>query len=112
MVEPTISYPFGEMDQQNIDYATDIELLVKNQKTLSEVADLTGDVNLTAKPEHDLDAGAELIVKLKADATGRTVTLSTGFSGLPISVTASKTVYLVFVFDGTSFILLSENQID
>jgi len=107
-----ISYPFGEMDVQNIDYAASIEIAVKNQKTLVVVGQMTGALTLTAKPVADLRKGAELIVALASDATARAVTLSTGIKGTSIAGVISKTKYAYFVYDGTNFVHLSANQVD
>jgi hypothetical protein len=112
MTDPVISYPFGEMDIQAPDYAASIDIEIKNQKTLVNVAQLTGAITLTANPASDLRAGAELIVKLQSDATARTATLSTGFSGTTIAGTISKTKYAYFVYDGTNFVHISTNQVD
>lgn len=110
--EHVISYPFGDMDVQSVDYAAAIELEIENQKTLVEVAELTGALALTAVASSELRPGAELIVKLKSDATARTATLGTGFSGTTIAGTISKTKYAYFVYDGTNFVHLTLNQVD
>lgn len=106
-----ISYPFGYIQKQTLAFLAVMALVIENQKAIIEVETLTADatVNVTAS---DPDAGAELIMKVTADATGRTLTLGTGFLGLPVVIPASKTVYLTFVWDGVAFILLSKNQIN
>jgi hypothetical protein len=110
--EKTISYPFGEMDVQSKAFAASLDIDVDNQKTLVEVGELTGAITLVAKPNPELRPGAELIIKLKSDATARAATLSTGFAGTTISGTISKTKYAYFVFDGTNFVHLTTNQVD
>ena len=111
MDSPTISYPFGDMDTQSVDFATSIDLVIKNQKTLVEVGQMTGamTINVTT-PE--LKAGAELIVKLQSDTTARAVTLGTGFTGTSIAGVISKTKYARFMFDGSNFIYMSSQQVD
>lgn len=111
MTDKVISYPFGKMDIQNVDYASTIDLTVKNQKTLVEVGQMTGNVTLNVTPD-DLDAGAELIVKLESDSSARDVTLNTGFLGTTISGTASKTKYAYFDFDGTNFVHIATQQVN
>jgi hypothetical protein len=112
MAEKTISYPFGAMDIQSIAYAASIEIPVTNQKTLVEVAEMTGAVTLTADISEELYAGAELIVKLKSDGTARDATLSTGFAGTTVAGVISKTKYATFVYDGSKFVHVATNQVD
>jgi hypothetical protein len=112
MQEPTLSYPFGRIDKQSVDFAAAIELDIRNQKTLVEVGTMSADCTLTANPAHDLEAGAELIVKLTSDATARAATLGTGFTGTSIAGTISKTKYAAFVYDGSKFVHLSTNQVN
>ena len=112
MTEPTISYPFGELDKQSKAYAATIALTIKNQKTQVEVAELTGDLTLTATAASDLRAGAELLVKLKSDTTARAATLSTGFLGTSVAGTISKTKVAKFEYDGSKFVHVSTQQVD
>jgi len=113
MTEPTISYPFGPMDVQSIDFAASIDLEIVNQKTLVEIGEMTGALTLTAAAtSKELYPGAELIIKLQSDTTARDVTLSTGFSGTTIAGVISKTKYATFVYDGTNFVHVGTQQVD
>ncbi len=110
--DKTISYPFGEMDVQQKASAATIDIVVENQKTLVEVAQLGVAPTLTVVANSDVRKGAELIIKLQSDGTARTATLSTGFIGAAIAGVISKTKYNYFIYNGTSFILISSNQVD
>jgi hypothetical protein len=110
--DKTISYPFGEMDVQAPAYAATIDLAVVNQKTLVNVAQLTGAVTINAVADAGLRKGAELIISTQSDGTARAVTLGTGFKGVAISGTISKTKVATFVFDGSLFVNTGLIQVD
>jgi tetrahydromethanopterin S-methyltransferase subunit F len=112
MIEPKISYPFGDVDIQTPDYAAAIALTIENQKTIVVPATLTGNLALTAAVAEGVRAGAELIVVATSDTTARNITLGSGFSGENIAGVVSGTVVATFVYDGTNFIHTATNVLE
>lgn len=106
-------WPFGKADVPTTiaSGAGTVALLTKegnagidNQYVLQKLS-LTGNITLNAAPlDAELKAGAILELWITCDGTIRTVTLGTGFNaGLVISGVASKTIKVMFTFDGSSF---------
>jgi hypothetical protein len=112
MDEQIISYPFGAVDSQSVPYAATVEVAVRNQKTMVNIGEMSGNMTVNLDNGKELRAGAELIVKTKSDATARTVTLGTGIAGTSVAGTINKTKVLTFVYDGVSFLHTGTNQID
>jgi len=76
---------------------------IDNQYHIAKLS-LTGNVTLNAALDSELKAGAILELWITCDGTIRTVTLGTGFNNATVlSGVASKTVKVLFTFDGTSF---------
>lgn len=99
-----VLFPLAE--KQAPDYAATLAVAVKQMHTFVQPAELTGaaTINLTIDPQ--VTAGAQLHLKLDADATARTVTLGTGFdAGLAsIAVKAASIAFMTFTYDGTAFV--------
>ena len=107
-----ISYPFGAIDSQSKDYAAIVAATIENQKTIIEIAEMTGNLTLNLTIAESLNTGAELLVKLPSDTTARAVTLGTGITGTAVAGTISKTKYASFVYDGTAFVHVATQQVD
>lgn len=103
---------FPTVETQSKDYAAIIAATVVAQTTLINVAELTGNATINLTLHAQLEVGSMLVIKAKSDATARTITLGTGFTGTTVAGTISKTKVATFFYDGTSFIHLSTNQID
>ena len=94
---------------QSVAYGATIALTVKpfDCYTLVQVAQLTGALTMTAgvgSATLPPFVGDEMQILFSADATNRVVTFSTGFqtSGT-VTVTASKTATVKFIFNGTAW---------
>ena len=99
-------------DVQSKDYAATIAVTVTRQRTIVNVAQLTGAATVDLTIDAGVVAGAELVLKLQSDTTARAVTLGTGTTGTAVAGTISKTKYANFVYDGSTFVHLSTNQVD
>lgn len=99
-----VSWPFGEAEIQTPAYAATLEVTVKNQLTIVDVATLSGAITINLAIDDQVRAGALLQLQLTSDATARTATLGTGFLALAISGTISKTKVANFMYDGTQFV--------
>lgn len=86
-------------------YAASIALKLSAARTVVKFGTLTGALSLTAETTRP-QIGDELICLFLADATARTVTLSTGLNGsaATLVVAISKQASLTFTFDGVSWI--------
>lgn len=112
MEEQIISYPFGAVDSQSVAYAATVEVPVRNQKTIVDISEMSGDMTVNLDNGEELRPGAELIINTKSDATARTVTLGTGIAGTSVAGTIDKTKVFTFVYDGENFLHTGTNQID
>lgn len=110
-----VVWPFGKIDQPAARTTADavaghIAALneqggaaIDNQYTLQKVS-LTADTIFDLILGSELRAGALYELWITCDGTIRTVTLGTGFNAaLAIAGVASKTVKVLFNFDGVSF---------
>jgi hypothetical protein len=106
-------WPFGKADVPTsiASGAGTVQILTKegnsgidNQYVIEKLS-LTGNITLNAGPlDAELKAGAILELWITCDGNIRTVTLGTGFNNATVlSGVASKTVKILFSFDGTSF---------
>lgn len=86
-------------------YAATLALSPNAYQTTVNVGLLTGNITITAGVKGGYSAD-QLVLIVTADATGRTVTLSTGFTSrsTPISVPAGLTKIIEFVFNGVTWV--------
>jgi len=98
----TISYPFGEADLQQPDYAATLEVTISNQLTILDPATLTGNMTINLTINQGVKAGALLLCELTATAT-EVSTFGTGFTSPTLTGVAGKTKVMMFMYDGTSF---------
>jgi len=88
-------------------YAATQAVAVKQMNTFVQPATYTGNATLNLTINDQVTPGALLHLKLTANTSARTVTLGTGFADPDdITVIASSTAYMSFVFDGTEFVPL------
>jgi hypothetical protein len=94
---------------QSVAYGATVALTTKpfDAFTLVQIAQLTGAMTMTAGVGSSTTppfVGDEMQILFSADATNRIVTFSTGFltSGT-ITVTASKTATVKFIFNGSAW---------
>lgn len=66
--------------------------------------------NLTIAPQ--VTAGAILLIQTKSDGTARDFVPGTGITGVTTAGYANKTKWLMFIYNGTSFIHISTNQVN
>lgn len=97
---------FPLVEKQTPDYAAVLAVTIKQKETFLQPAELTGNATINLTVDAQVTMGAELHLKLDADASNRTVTLGTGFdAGLAsIVVAATKVAFLSFKYDGTAFV--------
>jgi hypothetical protein len=99
-------------DYQAPAYAASIAITTRQgfAKTIVKVATLTGALTLTAglgSATTDPQIGDELQILLAGDATGRTVTFSTGLTvsaATLVLAAGSKKGYISFMFDGATWV--------
>jgi hypothetical protein len=108
-----IKWPFGKADAPALitSGAGTVSLVSKegnaidNQYHIAKLS-LTGNITLNAVPDAELLAPAHLEVYVTCDGTARHVVLGTGFNAATdLTMVASKTVKLLFTFDGSSYSL-------
>lgn len=110
--ETNLRYPFAAADVQTVADAATVEVEVTNSMTIVNLDEMAQNVTLNLDILEDLPAGAQLFVKAKSDATARSLTPGTGMTGTAISGTISKTKYISFVYDGSTFNHTGTQQID
>jgi hypothetical protein len=107
-----LQYPFGAADILTLSATGAQALTISDKLTIIDgvTTQATGNrtINLTISSE--LQAGAEIIVKSKTNATETTV-FGTGCIAATITGVAGKTKTKSLVYDGTNFIGINE-QID
>lgn len=107
-----VKYPFGPADEQSKDYAATIAATISNSKTVLTLAQMTGAATLNLTLDAELRAGDELLVKVSADATNRTLTPGTGMTGVAQTIVASKSFAIKYEFDGTAFLHVGTTQLN
>lgn len=87
-------------------YGTSVKITTKDAR--SEIvkilfAQITGAMTITADVVNPFD-GDEMVIKMPMDSTGRTVTLSTGFTTTAATIvgTANSICIMYFMFDAQS----------
>ena len=101
---PDPKYPFGPATVETIGtHAATRTVTVFNQKHFLNLGTMTSDVALTVATDGELEAGAELVVIAKSDASARNVNL-TGALPAQMPGTISKTKVQTFVYTGSAWI--------
>lgn len=108
----TLMWPFGEADVQSLADAATMEANITNRFTILNIDEMAANGTLNLDINEGLPAGSILLVKAKSDGTARNLTPGTGMTGTAISGTISKTKYIQFVYDGSTFIHVSTQQVD
>lgn len=103
---------FPTSEAQVVAAAATIPIEVVRTNTVIDLGTLAADATVNATIGDDVPVGAILVVKAKSDGTARAVTFGTGIDGAALAGTISKTKTAMFVFDGTIFIGISQQQID
>lgn len=107
----TVKYPFGAATLYTSTDRLTSALSITNNVTYVNYGTLDTNLTITVTATN-VGAGATLYIKAAANSTNRTVTLSTGFLGTAQTFTASKIRLLKFFYNGTTFELVSSNQLD
>lgn len=99
----TISWPFGDADQQTPAAAAPLAVTITEQLTILQPGTMGADmtINLTIDPA--VRAGAFLMVTAKSDGAARLVTPGTGFTSGTIAGVINKTKNGLFMYDGVTF---------
>ena len=102
--EKKVKWPFGKADQLAAAYAATIAVDVDNTKSVLTIAQMTGNATLNLTVRSEIEAGDELLIKVSADGTNRTLTPGTGMTGAAQTITANKSYLIRYVHDGSSFV--------
>lgn len=96
-------YPEGPATELAVAAAATMAVTVNNQETVITISQMTapGTLNLTLD---SVKTGANLLVKVSADGTGRTLTFGTNMTAVAYAIGASKSVAITFKYDGSKFI--------
>lgn len=111
----SVNYPFGaagytQSDSDSLTLAISVDNLVE----FVEIENTTLDTILTVNcaDVSSIKRGAELYVIATADTSDREITWGTNLTGGAETVTATKTDIFYFVFDGSTYRLVSAKQTD
>jgi hypothetical protein len=110
--QTTVSWPTGKADIVTKTDRLTSALTITNRLTFVNYGTLDTVLTITVTPVSGLASGALLFILTKSNTTGRNVTFSTGFVAPVLSGTASKTKIAAFIYNGTSWYLLSTQQED
>lgn len=104
-------YPFGAADTLTITATGTTAATITNQLTyVSSITTLTGNATLNLTIDAQVKAGAVIHLIVKTTAT-ETFTFGTGFATTPVVTgVAGKTWCQSFMYNGTSFYLMSAKQ--
>jgi hypothetical protein len=108
----TIKFPFGNADVQTKAKAAVISISVANTSTIVTVAQLDAAATINLDIDSETPAGSELTIITESDGTARTVTFGTGFTSKALSGTISKKNASLFVYNGSTFINVSNTLIN
>ena len=99
-------FPFGAPDTQAIAGTGAQAVTVSDNLTILELASLRGAVTLNLTFDQNYGNGARIIIRAIQDATGRNVTLGTGFAASAADLTgvANDTDIIELYYDGTSMV--------
>ena len=106
----TINWPFGAADYQLADDQTGtLTPSIKNSKTILKYTAPAGALTLNLDIDSEVKAGAELTIYVFQGATGRNVTLGTGFNSQAPDLTgvANDADVINLVYDGSAFLAKS-----
>ena len=104
------SWPFGVADFKS---QTDTAIVVSNRMTFIDMGEIAAAKSLTVTTSKGLAKGALLFVLVKSDGTARAVTFSTGFkANAAMAGVINKTKLATFIYNGTSFYLITTQQVD
>jgi hypothetical protein len=96
--EKLLQWPDGPLDRQAPASAAAVELAVWNKKTVVDYSPAVATA-MTAVPSAELNDGAELIINVDQDATGRSITLGAGFEGTGITGNANDKDSIICSYD-------------
>ncbi|MPM00628.1 hypothetical protein SDC9_46856 [bioreactor metagenome] len=112
VVSNQLQADYTDSESQSKDYAATVALSITAQETIVTVAELTGDVTITATTDAAVEKGAKLYVKLTSDTTARAASFTTGFEATAVAGTISKSKRASFVYDGTQWCIMGAIQIN
>lgn len=107
-----VKFPFGKADVRSVGYTASISVDVLNMETIVNVGTLTGALTIDLSISHQVDAGANLSIKVTVDDTNRVVTFGTGFTAVAHTATADKIFLYSFKYDGKTFVQTSVMQLN
>jgi hypothetical protein len=98
-----INWPFGAVDNQTGTSGVTSSLTIYNNCTYVTYASVDTNMTISLDINSQTKRGAKLVLETTCDATQRTITLSTGFSGSNFTLEASGTLVTEYIYDGTYF---------
>ena len=104
-----VRYPFGPADVITVTDGDLSSVAIQSNRTILEISGLTGAETLNLgdlSEDAEIITGSELSIVVSQGATGRNVTLGTGFhAGAPdLTGVANDVDVLELFFNGTSFV--------
>jgi len=112
--EQIIRWPFGEASALNLGATGAQALTVENTVTIVDgvSTEATGNRTINLEIDSDLEAGARIVFKLKANGVEQTI-FGAGITGATIIGVAGKTKTVEAVYDGNAFVVVgAAAQID
>jgi len=98
-----VIWPFGAVDNQTGTSGVTSSLTIYNNYTYVTYASVDTSMTISLDINSQTKRGAILVLETTCDATKRTITLSTGFSGSNFTLEASGTLVTEYLYDGTYF---------
>lgn len=92
--------------------AATVALPVENNLTIVNFSQQSANMTVNLEIDPELEPGAMLVIRNSSDGTARSLTPSTGFTSVAISGVINKSKVSTFVYDGSTFLNISERQVD
>jgi len=104
-----VQYPFGAASFPTVTVTSKVTaqaISVSNSLTYIDLGTIDTNKVLTvaATANYSVKKGAMLFIKATSDGVARSLTPSTGFTGVVLTGTISKTKVMQFIYDGAHFI--------
>jgi hypothetical protein len=104
-----VQYPFGPASFPTVTVTSKVTaqaITINNLLTYIDLGTIDTNKVLTVSgaANYSIKKGAMLFIKATSDGTARSLTPSTGFTGVALSGTASKIKVMQFIYDGAHFI--------
>ncbi len=102
-----VKFPFGKADKKSVNYAAAMAVDIDNMETVLTIGQMTGAGTLNLNNASEIEAGANLLIKVSVDGTNRVLTPGTGMTGKAETLTANKSYAISCKHDGSAFVVQS-----